>query len=423
MKYMIPIFCFFLLAFPATGENPASWTEPVDPFTIIQNIHYVGTAELASYLITTPAGHILLDAPMEENVPHLLSAIATLGFDPGDIEILLNSHAHFDHAGGFAAIRESTGAKLLVSSADASLIERGGRDDFAFGDSVAFTPSTVDGFIVDGQKIHLGGVTLRAIATPGHTMGGTSWVMEIEHEGQPLTVLFANSMSAPGYDLVDNEKYPEIMRDYRASFSRLEQVDADVFLSTHGSFFGLRDKIAALRSGAGPNPFIDTEASKRYVVRWGEIVEAQYDQQLAADEVGVVLDRFHVAASAADGEAYFSSFAPGGIFIGTDASERWSVDQFQKFAEPYFSRGEGWTYVPLSREVYVNGETAWFDEILDNESYGITRGTGVLVKRSGEWKIAQYHLTIPIPNEIAEDVVKMIRESDPGTGEKWRSEK
>lgn len=312
------LFLTLLLALPVRGENPAAWTEPVEPFTIIGNVHYVGTADLASYLITTPSGHILIDAPMEENVPHLLASIAALGFDEGDVEILLNSHAHFDHAGGFAAIREHTGARLLVSPPDAELLEQGGRNDFAFGDAGAFRPVEVDGFIEDGQEIELGGVRLRAVATPGHTMGGTSWVMDVEENGRDLTVLFANSMSAPGYDLVDNERYPEIMRDYRKSFERLEQIEADVFLSTHGSFIRLRDKIAALLHDPGSNPFIDPDASKRYVERWREIVERQYDEQASADQVDATLDSFHLAASEADGERYFSLFAPDGIFIGTE---------------------------------------------------------------------------------------------------------
>ncbi len=409
MRLMTAALCL-LVTIPASGDYPAAWTEPVDPFTIVGNVHYVGTADLASYLITTPDGHILIDAPMEENVPLLLSSIRTLGFDPGDVKVLLNTHAHFDHAGGFAALKRETGARLLASPADAELLERGGSGDFAFGDTATFPPVEVDGLIEDGQVVDLGGARLRAIATPGHTKGGTSWVMQIEDSGHELTVLFANSMSAPGYDLVDNPRYPEIMSDYRASFERLASIDADVFLPTHGSFIRLRDKIAAMHENPLSNPFVDPGAAKRYVERWSRIVEAQYDEQMATAAVDTLLDRFHLAASEADGERYFSYFAPDGIFIGTDAGERWNVDQFRSFAEPYFSRGQGWTYRPVSRNVYVNGQTAWFDEILENDSYGITRGTGVLVREGEEWRIAQYHLTIPIPNEVAEDVVNLIRE-------------
>ncbi|HEY0590971.1 MAG TPA: nuclear transport factor 2 family protein [Thermoanaerobaculia bacterium] len=128
--------------------------------------------------------------------------------------------------------------------------------------------------------------------------------------------------------------------------------------------------------------------------------------------VAAVLDGFHEAAARADGAAYFAAFAPGAVFIGTDASERWGVAEFRAFAEPYFSKGRGWTYVPRDRHIEIDaaGRTAWFDEMLDNDAYGVCRGTGVLVRDGGSWKIAQYHLTIPVPNEIAKDVVKMIRE-------------
>ena len=146
------------------------------------------------------------------------------------------------------------------------------------------------------------------------------------------------------------------------------------------------------------------------------IVEGQSEEQRAAAAAADVLDRFHRAAAAADGDTYFGLLAADAVFIGTAAEERWSVEDFKAFAQPYFDRGQGWTYVPRTRHVYVDADrsTAWFDEILDNESYGTTRGTGVLVATKDGWRIAQYHLAIPIPNEIAKDVVKRIREVEAG---------
>lgn len=128
--------------------------------------------------------------------------------------------------------------------------------------------------------------------------------------------------------------------------------------------------------------------------------------------VGAALDAFHDAASRADGAAYFALLAPDAVFIGTDPAERWTVAEFRAFAEPYFSQGRGWTYVPRDRHVALaaDGEVAWFDEMLDNASYGVCRGTGVLVHDGSSWRIAQYHLTIPVPNELSKDVVRMIRE-------------
>ncbi len=130
-----------------------------------------------------------------------------------------------------------------------------------------------------------------------------------------------------------------------------------------------------------------------------------------ADDVATALDRFHIAAAKADGPTYFGLFAPEAIFIGTDATERWTVAEFKSFAEPYFSKGKGWTYTPRDRHVsFVPGtDVAWFDELLDNASYGVCRGTGVLRKIDGTWKIAQYHLTIPVPNSLAKQLVVLIR--------------
>jgi ketosteroid isomerase-like protein len=133
-------------------------------------------------------------------------------------------------------------------------------------------------------------------------------------------------------------------------------------------------------------------------------------------EIEATLNRFHSAAAHADGAAYFALFAPEGVFIGTDARERWTVDQFRAYALPYFAKGHGWTYVPKIRHVQLSpgGGIAWFDEILANEKYGVCRGSGVLRKARGAWLICQYHLTIPIPNELAGNVVKLIREGAPG---------
>ena len=128
--------------------------------------------------------------------------------------------------------------------------------------------------------------------------------------------------------------------------------------------------------------------------------------------IGEVLDSFHEAASKADGELYFSLFFEGGVFIGTDVTERWTVAEFRQFAEPYFTEGRGWTYQPTGRHVDLSpaGDTAWFDEVLWNEKYGTCRGTGVLVLTGEGWRIAQYHLTFPIPNDLTVEVTARIKE-------------
>lgn len=128
-------------------------------------------------------------------------------------------------------------------------------------------------------------------------------------------------------------------------------------------------------------------------------------------QVAATLDDFHRAASEPDGERYFAHFAPNAIFLGTDATERWTVGEFRAYAEPIFSQGRGWTYVARERNVFLSeaGDTAWFDERLLNEKYGEVRGTGVLVHRDGAWKIAQYNLAFPVPNDLAADLVERVR--------------
>ncbi|MBV8656817.1 MAG: nuclear transport factor 2 family protein [Burkholderiales bacterium] len=135
------------------------------------------------------------------------------------------------------------------------------------------------------------------------------------------------------------------------------------------------------------------------------------------DDIGQVLDRFHAAASAAQFDTYFGLFAPDGVFIGTDASERWTVDAFKAYAKPHFDKGQGWTYLPHDRHIDLapDGQHAWFDELLDNKGFGTCRGTGVLRKIGGAWKVEQYHLTIPVPNALADDVAKMIRGTKPAS--------
>lgn len=266
-----------LLSAPLHAANPPSWTEAVEPFRIVGNIHYVGTAELASFLITTPSGHILLDAPMDENVAHILGAIEQLGYRPQDVRILINSHAHFDHAGGFAAMKKRTGARLLLSEADAELAARGGVRDFAFGDRFAYTPVRADAMLRDGETVSIGRTTLTAILTPGHTKGGTSWTTTVEENGRALRVVIANSMTAPTYRLVDNPDYPTIMDDFRASFERLRALEADVFLAPHASFFGLKQKMTRL--GQATNPFIDPTALPTYVDRMAAAIDKQWAEQ------------------------------------------------------------------------------------------------------------------------------------------------
>lgn len=267
-----------LLTTGAVAQMPPSWTRAVKPVPVVGNIYYVGTEELGSYLLAGKEGLILLDVPLEENAELVLRSVKDLGFDPAAIRILLNSHAHFDHAGGLASVKKKTGAKLYLSARDAELAARGGTDDFAFGDRFLYPPVVADAILEDGQTVRLGDIAMTAVLTPGHTQGCTTWRTTVQHEGKPVEVLFLCSLTAPGYQLVGNEKYPHIVDDYRRSFARLRRMHPDVFLANHASFFGLARKLERVRKGA-PNPFVDREEFPRFLDGAWESLEAQIAKQ------------------------------------------------------------------------------------------------------------------------------------------------
>ena len=237
-------------------EESRKWNEPVKPFNVIGNVYYVGATEVSSYLITTSEGHILLDSGFLETVPQIQQNVAQLGFRFQDIKILLNSHAHYDHAGGMARLKELTRAKLMVSEGDVAQLARGGKDDPNFGDRFLFTPVTVDRKVHDGDTVKLGDVVLTAHLTPGHTKGCTTWTMKVRDGGKSYDVAFVGSTTAPGYKLAGNDKYPDIVQDYERTFRLLKGLPVDVFLAAHGSAFGLLEKMNLL-SQWQHNPFID----------------------------------------------------------------------------------------------------------------------------------------------------------------------
>lgn len=265
--------CF---AHPQSDETSRAWNQPVEPFHLIGNIYYVGAKEVSSFLITTPKGHILLDSGLPETVPLIQNNLKKLGFKIEEIKILLNSHAHYDHAGGLAVLKELTGATLMASEADAVLLQNGGKGDFQWGDKLPYKPVTVDRLLRDNDKVELGGVTLTARLTPGHTKGCTTWTMKVKDGDKLLNAVFIGSTTIPGYKLVDNAKYPGIIADYARSFDLLKSLDCDVFLAPHGSFFSMLEKAERLKRGPKTNPFIDPQGYRRFIQR----TEADYLEQL-----------------------------------------------------------------------------------------------------------------------------------------------
>jgi metallo-beta-lactamase class B len=247
----------------------AKWNQPVPPFRIADNLYYVGAEGVASYLITTPAGDILLDTGFRETVPLVQASIRQLGFRVEDIRVLLISHGHFDHVGGEAAMKAATHAKLLVNPAEAPLLARGGKGDFAFRDHLSYPPVTADGLLKDGEAVRLGGVALVPHFTPGHTRGCTTWTMTVQDGGQPRHVVFACSLSTPDYQVVNNAAYPGIVDDLTHSFATLRALPCDIFLAAHPWEFDLDRKREALQTAkpGGANPFVDPQGYRAYIDR------------------------------------------------------------------------------------------------------------------------------------------------------------
>jgi metallo-beta-lactamase class B len=256
--------------------------QPFPPFKIAGNLYYVGSHGLASYLITTPQGHILINSDLEASVPLLRASVEKLGFQFTDVKVLLISHAHFDHDAGSAAVKRMTGAKYMVMDGDVPVVESGGKLDFFYGTSPSglYPPAKVDRVLHDGDSVTLGGSTLIAHLTPGHTKGCTTWTMKTTEDGKSYNVVILGSIGVnPGYVLVNNKDYPQIADDYVRGFKTLRSLPCDVFLASHGRFYDMQAKYAKLQKGGGPNPFIDPAGYKAHLDLQEKNFRAKLEEQ------------------------------------------------------------------------------------------------------------------------------------------------
>lgn len=269
-----------LVAWPLPGltqETPRV-VEAFGPFKIIGNIYYVGDKGNAVYLFPTPEGHILFDTGYPETAPIVRQSVEKLGFRMRDIKIMINGHAHVDHVGGHAAVKEMTGAQIVASELDAPVIESGARrGDFRGPRANPWAPAKVDRIIKDGDTVSLGGVTLTAHHTPGHTLGNLSWTTTIEDGGRRLNLAIMPSIGVnQGVRVVNNPQNPTIIDQYQRTFRILKALPCDVFLSPHGNHYGLEAKYARMQAGAAQNPFIDPVGCRQYV----EAGEARFMKQV-----------------------------------------------------------------------------------------------------------------------------------------------
>ena len=269
---------------PAVPDAFRAFFEPAEPFHVVGPIHFVGTADLGVYLITTKAGHILIDGAMPASAGLLETGVRKLGFEPREIRVLLTTQAHVDHVGTLAHFKKLSGAQVAVMAPDHELLKSGGKADYLFAEQPAmhFDAVSADRVLKDGDVVELGGVRLVARLTPGHTRGTTTWITSVEDAGRTYQVVFPGSTSVnPGTRLVKNPSYPGIADDYRRSFRLLESLKPDIVLAAHAGFFD-RDAKRARAKSEGVRAWVDPDGFQRRIAASRAAFEALVAKEEAA---------------------------------------------------------------------------------------------------------------------------------------------
>lgn len=271
-----------LIALSSLAYAHDDWYEPFPPFRIIGNLYYVGSRDLANYLVVTPKGNILINTGPTENIQLLKNSIRKLGFKLSDIKTIVISQAHADHIGGIAKLKKLTGAKLAVMQADIPLLESGGKKDFLFANDQTqwYPPTKVDQALHDNEKLTLDGTTLTAHLTPGHTKGCTTWTMQaIENGRQYNVVIVGGTAMNPGTKLFKNATYPNITADYAQTWRVLKSLPCDIFLGAHGIYFKLTEKYSD-NAKQQFKAFIDPNGYRDFL----KSSEATYNKELARQQ-------------------------------------------------------------------------------------------------------------------------------------------
>ncbi len=294
MRALLSRLLLFLLCTStiAHADSNPSWTAPIAPFRIADNLYYVGSKDLASYLVVTPQGDILINANLVTSPPQIRASVEKLGYRWTDIKILLNSQAHFDHVGGAAEVIRETHAKNMVMDGDVSVIETGARTDFLAPSPniLSYPPVHVDRILHDRDTVTLGGVTLTAHKTAGHTRGCTTWTMRAHVPGEAAGTL-RNIVIVGGvsfwseYHFVATPNhpvsYPGIVQDFQHTFVTLRALPCDVFLGAHGGYFDMLAKLGNY-SKDGPRVFIDPSGYQHFVADAQKTFEQAWMKQKAA---------------------------------------------------------------------------------------------------------------------------------------------
>lgn len=272
--------------FLKVASKQMKWEEPATPRHIAGPIYFVGTIGLASYLITTTQGNILLYTGLPSSGPMIEKSIRALGFKPEDIKILITGHAHIDHVGAFAYFKKLSGAQVEIMDAEKELIESGGKTDFHYGQysQFQFEPVKVDRVLHDHDTVTLGGVGMTALFTPGHTQGGTTWVMNVIDNGKSYKVVFPDGMSInPGYRVEVHPSYPGIRENYEKTIEILSSLHPDIWLPSHTDFFDFDAKSKRVMPN-GENPFADPKGYEKYIASARATLDAEIETETAQDK-------------------------------------------------------------------------------------------------------------------------------------------
>ena len=258
------------------------WTTVVPPYRIAGNLYYVGSRDLASFLIATPEGHILINSNLVTSPPQIRAGVEKLGFHWRDVKILLISHAHYDHCAGSAQIRRETGAKYMVMDADVPDVESGGAKNFAFGRQEGILPypaANVDRILHDGDQVQLGDTTLIAHKTAGHTKGCTTWTMQVADQGQTYNVVIVGSPNVlSSYNLIHDPKYPQMAADFERQFRTLKALPCDIFLGAHGGYYDMLAKYDRLKAG-DVHAFVDPGGYQTFIAEAEQTFRAKLAKQ------------------------------------------------------------------------------------------------------------------------------------------------
>jgi metallo-beta-lactamase class B len=279
----------FLLAQPVDVPCAlcAEWNKPQAPFRVYGNTYYVGPHGVSSVLITSDAGHVLIDGALRESAPQIVANIRSLGFRIEDVKFIVNSHVHYDHAGGIAELQRLSGARVVASAWTAAVMKTGtvSRDDPQYGALFPIAPIAHVQHLQDGQIFHVGRLAVTAHLTPGHTPGGTSWTWRSCEGGRCLNLVYADSVNAVSterFKFTQRGKHPGSFEDFEKSFAFLSTVPCDIALSAHGDISGLWDRLDARQRGVLPDPMIDPSGCRKLADLFREVLR----KRIAAETGG-----------------------------------------------------------------------------------------------------------------------------------------